>query len=91
RELLMDDLVGLWSTTPFSAVYVTHNLEEAARLGHRIVVLSRRPGQVRDVVEIAAPLAGRAAGDPALEDVRRRLWDMMRDEARAADLELSDA
>lgn len=39
--LLMDDLVGLWTRAPFTAVYVTHNLAEAVRLGHRIVVLSR--------------------------------------------------
>lgn len=45
RELLMDDLVDLWTRQPFTAVYVTHNLNEAVRLGHRIVVLSRRPGR----------------------------------------------
>ncbi|MCB1813061.1 MAG: ABC transporter ATP-binding protein, partial [Candidatus Competibacteraceae bacterium] len=49
RELLMDDLVALWTRTPFTAVYVTHNLHEAVRLGHRIVVLSRRPGRIREV------------------------------------------
>ena len=41
RELLMDDLVGLFERTPFTAVYVTHNLDEAVRLGHRIAILSR--------------------------------------------------
>ena len=91
RELLMDDLVALWSRAPFTAVYVTHNLAEAVRLGHRIVVLSRRPGRVREVVEIDAPIAGRTDGDPALESVRRRLWESMRGEARAADAELAGA
>src|SRR5690606_21801235 len=47
RELLMDDLVELWTRERFSACYVTHNLAEAVRLGHRIVVLSRRPGRIR--------------------------------------------
>ncbi|KIT16736.1 ABC transporter ATP-binding protein [Jannaschia aquimarina] len=90
RELLMEDLIGLWSRTPFTAIYVTHNLAEAVRLGHRIAVLSRRPGQVREVVEIDMPLADRQAGDPELEAVQARLWDLMRDEARAADAELLD-
>ena len=49
RELLMDDLVDLWTRQPFTAVYVTHNLAEAVRLGHRVVVLSRRPGQIREI------------------------------------------
>ena len=90
RELLMDDLVALWTRTPFTAVYVTHNLAEAVRLGHSIVVLSRRPGRVREVVEIDKPLAERGYADPDLEDAQRRLWEMMRDEARMADEELLD-
>jgi NitT/TauT family transport system ATP-binding protein len=88
RELLMDDLVALWSRQPFTAVYVTHNLAEAVRLGHAIVVLSRRPGQIREVVEIDTPLNERRTGDPALDTVQKHLWDLMRDEARAADEEL---
>src|SRR5690606_13637092 len=56
RELLMDDLVSLWSRERFSACYVTHNLGEAVRLGSRIVVLSRRPGRIREVVEIDMPI-----------------------------------
>ena len=88
RALLMDDLVGLWSRTPFTALYVTHNLSEAVRLGHHIAVLSRRPGRVREVVEIDAPLAERRDGDPALVAAQARLWDAMRDEAMAADAEL---
>lgn len=90
RELLMDDLVGLWTKQPFTAVYVTHNLAEAVRLGHRIVVLSRRPGEVREIVEIDTPLDHRGHGDPALDAQQKHLWDLMRDEAAAADAELLD-
>ncbi|THD72845.1 ABC transporter ATP-binding protein [Thalassobius vesicularis] len=88
RELLMDDLVTLWERAPFTAVYVTHNLSEAVRLGHRIVVLSRRPGTIREVVTIDTPLGERRAGDPALEAHQARLWHLMRQEAEAADKEL---
>jgi NitT/TauT family transport system ATP-binding protein len=90
RELLMDDLVDLWTRENFTAIYVTHNLAEAVRLGHRIVVLSRRPGCIRDVVDIDLPLAARTMGDADLEATQRRLWQMLRDEARAADRELAD-
>lgn len=91
RELLMDDLVGLWLRTPFTAVYVTHNLAEATRLGHRIVVLSRRPGAVRAVIDIDTPLNERRAGDATLRKVEQDLWDLMREEAEAADQELINA
>ena len=90
RELLMDDLVELWTRERFSACYVTHNLAEAVRLGHRIVVLSRRPGQIREVVEIDMPLADRPDHMAELEKRQRQIWLLMREEARAADMEISD-
>ena len=88
RELMMDDLISLWIRRPFTGVYVTHNLAEAVRLGHSIVVLSRRPGRIREVVQIDKPLAERQFGDADLERYRRDLWTLLRDEARAADAEL---
>lgn len=91
RELLMDDLVALWTRTPFTAVYVTHNLAEAVRLGHRVVVLSRRPGEIREIIEIDKPLAERGYADPDLELAQKNLWALMREEARAADAELIHA
>lgn len=88
RELLMDDLVSLWVREPFTSVYVTHNLSEAVRLGHSIVVLSRRPGRIREIVDIHIPLAKRELGDVELEKKQKYLWSLMRDEAIAADQEL---
>ena len=90
RELLMDDLITLWTREPFTAVYVTHNLSEAVRLGHRIVVLSRRPGQIREIVELGRPLTERRPGDADLEATQGHLWSLMRNEAAAADAELMD-
>lgn len=91
RELLMTDLVDLWTRQPFTAVYVTHNLAEAVRLGHSIAVMSRRPGRISQIVHIDKPLADRRTGDPDLEEKQALLWTMMRDEAAAADRELVDA
>ena len=88
KDLLLDDFVRLWSAAPFSAAYVTHNLREAVRLGHKIVVMSRRPGRVREVVALDTPLDARDEHSPELQAVERQLWQLMRDEARAAEREL---
>jgi multiple sugar transport system ATP-binding protein len=90
RELLMDDLVDLWKRERFSACYVTHNLAEAVRLGHRIVVLSRRPGTIREVLEIGMPIEERADRLAELEPLQRQVWHIMREEAREADREIAD-
>ncbi len=91
RELLMDDLVKLWTQQPFTAVYVTHNLDEAVRMGHSIVVLSRCPGQIREIIHLEKPLAERRHGDGELHFRQKYLWNLMREEALAADAELVNA
>jgi NitT/TauT family transport system ATP-binding protein len=91
RELLMDDLLRLWTETRFTCVYVTHNLAEAVRLGHRVAVLSRRPGRIREIVDIALPLDQRREGAPELVAARDRIWGLIRGEAAIADRELSPA
>ncbi|MCV6548242.1 MAG: ABC transporter ATP-binding protein [Cohaesibacter sp.] len=88
RELLMDDLMDLWQRDRFTACYVTHNLNEAVRLGHKIVVLSRRPGKIREIVEIDLPLNERKDHTEHLAEKQAQLWSIMREEARAADKEL---
>jgi NitT/TauT family transport system ATP-binding protein len=90
RELLMEDLLAIWTRERSTRVYVTHNLEEAARLADRVVVLSRRPGRIRDVIAIDVPVAerGRAEHGGLLLEVHRKLWSLIRDEAATADREM---
>jgi len=90
RELLLDDLVSLWAREKFTACYITHNLNEAVRLGHRVVVLSRRPGVIREVVDIDVPIDERAGHAAQLAETQQTLWEMMRQEAQSADMEIVD-
>ena len=74
-----------------TTLYVTHNLAEAVRLGQQIVVLSRRPGRVREVFRIDRPLTGRSADDPDLKRLEHLLWRIIRDDAMVAERERIDA
>lgn len=93
RELLMEDFVRLLADGSMGAVYVTHNLEEAVRLADRIVVLSRRPGRVREVVTI--PLTRGERGDVnargRLLTLQGELWSLIREEAVEAEREVQHA
>jgi NitT/TauT family transport system ATP-binding protein len=93
RELLMEDFVNLLADGSMGAVYVTHNLEEAVRLADRIVVLSRRPGRVREVVAI--PLTRAERGDinarGRLLSLQSELWSLIREEAIDAEREVQHA
>ncbi|HTC97271.1 MAG TPA: ABC transporter ATP-binding protein [Bradyrhizobium sp.] len=93
RELLMEDFVRLLADGAMGAVYVTHNLEEAIRLADRIVVLSRRPGRVREVVTIPMTRGERGAIDARgkLLALQNELWSLIREEAIDAEREVQHA
>jgi NitT/TauT family transport system ATP-binding protein len=93
RELLMEDFIGLLADGAMGAVYVTHNLEEAVRLADRIVVLSRRPGRVREVVAIPMTRGERSAvgAREKLLSLQSELWSLIRAEAIDAEREVQHA
>ncbi len=88
RDLLLDEFAQLIARSGTTTVYVTHNLAEAARLGQQIVVLSRRPGRVREIVRIARPILGRRADDADLLAIEARLWALIRDDAATGEREM---
>lgn len=93
RELLLEDFVGLLADGGMGAIYVTHNLEEAVRLADRIVVLSRRPGRIREVVTV--PMTRAERGDVGLRErllrLQNDLWSLIRAEAIDAEREVQHA
>ena len=93
RELLMEDFIRLLADGAMGAVYVTHNLEEAVRLADRVVVLSRRPARVREVVSIPMTRAerGELRAREKLAALQSELWSLIRTEAIDAEREVGHA
>lgn len=52
RNRMQKELLSLWEQTKKTIIFVTHSVDEAVYLSDRIVVLSPRPGTVREVMEI---------------------------------------
>jgi len=91
RELLMEEFAGVWRASSTGTVYVTHNLAEAVRLADRVMVLSRRPGRVREIVPVPIADSDRTnpAGRAEMARIQDRLWELIRDEAASADREIA--
>jgi NitT/TauT family transport system ATP-binding protein len=55
RERMNLELMGIWSRTQTTIVFVTHSIPEAVFLSTRVVVMSPRPGRVTRVIDIDLP------------------------------------
>jgi NitT/TauT family transport system ATP-binding protein len=83
RQLMQEELLGIWERTRQTIVYVTHNIHEAVYMADRVVVLSRRPGRVlaEVKVELPRPRAEAMLGEPAFVHAVERIWSLIRDQA----------
>jgi NitT/TauT family transport system ATP-binding protein len=73
RREMQDWLAGALAREPRTVLLVTHDVEEAARLAHRVLVMSPRPGRI--VAELAVP-ASRTEAD--VLGVRERALEALR-------------
>ena len=72
RLAMQGELVRLWQETGFTAVLVTHDVEEALVLAQRVIVLGDRPAAIRAEIAVEAPYP-RRRDDPALVRLRSRI------------------
>jgi NitT/TauT family transport system ATP-binding protein len=55
RDRLNEELLRIWRETGTTIVFVTHSIYEAAFLGRQVLMLTARPGRVREIVAIDLP------------------------------------
>ena len=55
RNLMQKELLRIWSATRKTILFVTHSVDEAVFLADRIVVMTARPGKVREIIDVNLP------------------------------------
>ena len=91
RRVLQNELVRILQATGKTFIYVTHSLDEAILLGDRVVVMTARPGRIKEIVLLAMHRP-RALTRPAEVQALERLENLLKEEVtRALAEEESDA
>jgi NitT/TauT family transport system ATP-binding protein len=90
REILQFELLRIWEERPTAMVFVTHSIEEAVLLGHRVIVLKGRPSSIHETIDIDLPnpRTRDTLRLPRFAELRERVWNTLMREARAAEFEL---
>ena len=85
RETMQEEVTRIWERTRKTVVFVTHDIEEAVFLGDRVVVLSARPGRIREDIRIDLPRPRTLEVKKSMQchQYRNTIWDLIRGESRA--------
>jgi NitT/TauT family transport system ATP-binding protein len=83
REVMQEEVTRLWHSTKKTIVFVTHDIEEAVYLGDRVVVLSARPGRIKEEVKIDLPRPRSLEIKKSIQchEYRNHIWDLIRSES----------
>jgi NitT/TauT family transport system ATP-binding protein len=85
KLILQEELLRIWSLHRKLVVYVTHDIGEAVLLGDRVLVMSGRPGRIREqfLISVKRPRNLRDHEQPEMLRVRAAIWNVLEQEVRS--------
>lgn len=75
RIHMQQALRGIWKKERITMILITHDIEEAIFLGERVVVLSSRPGRIKQIVEIPQECHQTRTGK-TFHDIRDQIYSI---------------
>lgn len=82
RRVLQEELIKIWEEHRKTVVFITHDLEEAIVLSDEIVVMTRRPGQIKSVfeVDLPRPRSSSVFTHKRFVEIKDQLWRLLSEE-----------
>jgi NitT/TauT family transport system ATP-binding protein len=86
KEIMQTKLIEVWERDNRTVLFITHDVEEAILLADRVVVMTARPGQVKDVfdVDLDRPRDPEVVTTDRFTELRERALSVIREEAQRA-------
>ena len=83
RMLLGDKMLEIWAELKQTMLLITHNITEAVQLSDRVVVMSFRPGLIKEIipVNLPRPRTSDVIATPEFGIYVGKLWTLLREEA----------
>lgn len=82
RMYMGEELLRIWRETGKTVIFITHSLQESVLLSDRVVVLSNRPGQIREIVDIdlERPRDMSIIGTEEFNQAQSRIWNLIQEQ-----------
>lgn len=86
RMLLQEQILQLRQDAQPTVLYITHAIDEAVFLSDRVLLMTARPGRIRDEIEVAFPLTRgpELRGTEDFAALSQGIWNHLREEVLAA-------
>ncbi len=82
RDIMQAELLRIWQEAKKTVLFVTHQIEEAVYLSDRVVVMTKRPGRSKTIIDIplARPRDYEMRVTPEFNELKLRIWNELKDE-----------
>lgn len=83
RRVLQEELLAIWHASRKLVLFITHDIDEAVLLADRVIVLSGRPGSVRDEITVPLERPRHLTKDRSrIHDVTQHIWRLLEADVR---------
>lgn len=88
RELLQEEILQIWERTKKTILFVTHSIDESIFLSTKIIIMSARPGTIKEVMNIRELFdqEKKTKSNPKFIQFRDHIWNNIKDEVIKAQM-----
>ena len=82
RVTMQEQLAEISRDTGSTVLFITHDIDEAILLGNRVIVMTRRPGKIRDIIPVKLKCERKhtALIEPEFLSIKKKIMDLLWEE-----------